>query len=619
MIAKKRYLFSVLVFLLACVFSANAQSPVNPSGPAAPAGFRTIEPGSIVSAMLKFQKPVFRGSISSVSKKSVQLGHGTTMKLGKIAAMSFKPLDRYTTRLQRLAIPGRTILFKPVVHDEAVEFDDSFVLRKSTTVVVLDPAKMKQVSPGYKSFLNRQQIKTMSVAALDPESRKGLSDFMKHIDRLDPRNPLRLAAARGQQEVLNAILAGKGEFTIEDTIVVPKFIPKQLKGMTMYPSIRNGSLNFKALQPVRLPLLKQLGRVSGRHHAIQPGKIKMQHMAMAQQTGNKPKFTISGKKYFTAEFLAGFTRGHSWQWERKWKYPSGFFRATIGGGYGFGLRIPVRASGDLSPTRIYTFDKKDRSVDVHGRLKVDVLDADAAYFKRTGLPESELFRGNEVVLEYQLGFGYKFRALWTDVLYRPFSGTGLNYSQNARPPWGKGCANCGFHIPIPPEVTRTSLGYSALKGFVQTGFHVNGTGAVYFYFAPVRNNIAANPVRLKFENSNYHPFTIRLAPLALPGNQNMISENFGFRLNKMAYRMGLDITPEVRVGIQAGYKNFSRTFTTDWIELNMFRIGMGSVQLSTHKGTRHEFVFNQGIKTFRKMKTKNTNPIIKRIPRRIIN
>ena len=617
MVLRKKSFFPVFIFFLACTFTANAQNPVNP--PAILSGFRTLEPGRVLASKLKLQQPVFRGNISSVKNRTIKTGGGTTIKLEKIAAISFKPLNRYTDRLNRLAKPGRTILFKPVVQDEAVEFDDSFVLRKTTSVIVLDPEKMKQISPAYKSFLSRQQVKTMPVAALDPESRKGLSELMSHLDRLAPGDPVRQAGAKGEQEVLDAILAGKGELTIEDTIVVPKFIPKPLKGMTMYPSIKNGVLNFKALQPVRMPLLRQLGRVSGRPHAVPLKKIKMQPMVMAQKPGNRPEFTMSGKKYFTAEFLAGFTRGHSWQWERKWKYNSGFFRATIGGGYGFGLRIPVKASGDLSPTKIYTFDRKDRAVDVHGRLKVDVFDADTAYFRRTGLPESELFRGNEVVLEYQLGFGYKFRALWKDILHKPFSGIGLNYSQNARPPWGRGCSNCGFHIPIPPEVTRTSFGYSALKGFVQTGFHVNGTGAAYFDFAPLHNNRAENPVRLKFENSNYHFFTIRLDPLVPQHNRDIISENFGFRLNGMAYRMGLNITPEVRVGVQAGYKDFSRNFFTEWIELNMFRIGMGAVQLSSHKGTRHEFIFNQGRKTFKKIKTNSRHPIIRHIPRKIIN
>ncbi|MCP3876080.1 MAG: hypothetical protein GY699_23395, partial [Desulfobacteraceae bacterium] len=404
------------------------------------------------------------------------------------------------------------------------------------------------------------------------------------------------------------------------TIVVPKRIPLPLKGVTMYPSFQNGTLNFKKLRPVTLPILKELNRVPQKTMLKPMTNIKMKQLTMAPKDPNLSEFHTSGKHYFSGEFLAGFTKGHSWQWERKWKYTSGFFRVTIGGGYGFGLRVPVRARGELSPTKIYNYDKRDKQFNAQGKIMVETLNADENYYKRTGLNHSKLFRGNEVVLEYQMGFGFKLRALWKDLAKKPFSGTGLNYSQNAKPPYGANCTSCGFHIPIPPEITRTTLNFSVMTGYVQTGFHVNGTGKAFFTFTPLINNQPTHAVNLMFDRPEYKTFNIRLNPLSPPSGKDQITQKFGFKIDNLVYRMGMSITPEVRVGVRAGYKSFSRSFNTEWIQLNMFKLRMGTIQLYTHEGTRKDYTFNEGIKTFKKIPAKSKDPRkMKKMPKMKIN
>ncbi len=609
MLSKKlRLLITALIFILFNIGTCFAQQNLTLAAPLAPGKIKVLEPNMILSSKIKHQKPLKKGTLSSLANKPVQLGDRTSAPLGSIAKVAFKPMDQYAGRLNKRAKIGKTILTRPIVLDEAIEFDDSFVIRKSTTVIVLDPKEMKRISPAFNSFLSQRSAKKVSVNELDAESRKGLAELMKTIGTLDPKNPVRQEAARGEQAVLDAIVEGKGKLTIEDTIVVPKLIPLPVKGVTMYPTFKNGTLNFKKLKPVTLPVLKELNRVPRKTTLKPVTNLKMQQVTMAPQNPGIPEFNTSGKHYFTAEFLAGFTTGHSWQWERKWTYDSGFFRVTIGGGYGFGLRIPVRAKGELSPTHIYNYDRRDKKINAQGKIMVETLDADSNYYKRTGLQNSKLFRGNEVVLEYQLGFGYKLRALWKDLAKKTFSGAGLTYSQNARPPWGANCSNCGFHIPIPPEITQTTLNFSVMTGFVQTGFHVNGTGKASFGFTPLFNNKSSNTINLMFDRPQYKTFNIRLLPLTPPSGKDMITQKFGFRLDNLVYRMGMSITPEVRVGVQAGYKNFSRTFTTEWIQLNMFKLNMGTVQLYTHEGTRPDYTFNEGIKTFKRLPKKTKDP-----------
>jgi len=609
MLSKRlRLLITALIFTLFNIGTCFAQQNLTLAAPLAPGKIKVLEPNMILSSKIKRQKPIKKGSLSSLASKQVQLGDRTSAPLGSIAKVAFRPLNQYANRLNQRAKIGKTILTSPIVLDEAIEFDDSFVIRKSTTVIVLDPAEMKRISPTYNSFLNQRSAKKISVNELDAQSRKGLAELMKAIGTFDSKNPVRQEAAKGEQAVLNAIVEGKGKLTIEDTIVVPKMIPLPVKGVTMYPTFKNGTLNFKKLRPVTLPILKELNRVPVKTSLKPVTNFKMQQVTMAPRNPNIPEFNTSGKHHFTAEFLAGFTKGHSWQWERKWTYHSGFFRVTIGGGYGFGLRVPVRAKGELSPTHIYNYDRRDKEINAQGKIMVETLDADSNYYKRTGLQNSKLFRGNEVVLEYQLGFGYKLRALWKDLAKKSFDGTGLNYSQNARPPYGANCSNCGFHIPIPPEITQTTLDFSVMTGFVQTGFHVNGTGKAFFGFTPIFNGNPKNTINLMFDRPQYKTFNIRLLPITPPSGKNMVTQKFGFRLDNLVYRMGMSITPEVRVGVQAGYKNFSRTFTTEWIQLNMFKLRMGTVQLYTHEGTRPDYTFTEGVKTFKKMPTKTKDP-----------
>ncbi|MEN8212067.1 MAG: hypothetical protein ABFR31_10130 [Thermodesulfobacteriota bacterium] len=620
-----KYLITWLALSTLCTFflvsECFAQDPLTVAAPLAPVRNKTIEPNQTLAGKIKYQTPLKKGTIASLGNQQIQLGKTSTTPLKAVARVAFKPINKYTNIVNQRAIIGKTILSKPVILDEAIEFEDSFVLRKSMTITVLNPKEMKQISPTFKSYLSRQKhSKRIDFNALDPESKKGLSELMKTVNSLEPGDPIRKAAAKGKQAVLDAIAAGKGELTIEDTIVVPKFIPKPVKGITMYPGVQNGRLNFKKLQPVSLPVLKELNRVSPPVKFVPVTQLETKPLQMMPKDPKMPEYSKSGKHTFTAEFLTGFTRGHSWQWERKWSYNSGFFRVTIGGGYGFGLRVPVRATGELSPTNIYRYDVRDNLDNLQGRMTAQTLDADENYYKRTGMSPSKIFRGNEVVLEQQLGFGFKLRALWKDLAHKPFNGFGLNYSQNARPPWGANCTNCGFHIPIPPEITQTTLEFSVMTGFVQTGFHVNGTGKAILKFTPFYNGNPASSVSMMFDKPGYKPFNLHLPRLSPPSGQDLVSQQFGFKLSEPTYRMGLSITPEVRVGVNAGYKNFSRTFATEWIPLNMLELKMGTIELHTHEGTKPDYTFTEGIKTFKKIKKAKFDPKkTKQMPKLKIN
>jgi len=78
--------------------------------------------------------------------------------------------------------------------------------------------------------------------------------------------------------------------------------------------------------------------------------------------------------------------------------------------------------------------------------------------------------------------------------------------------------------------------------------------------------------------------------------------NFGFRVDNPTYRLSGSITPQIRFGVSAGYRSFSKTFRSDWIPLNPFTVDLPDIHLSGHSGTRHEYTYNGGTRTFIKKK-----------------
>ncbi len=560
---------------------------------------------TVLQSKLREQKAVAQGRMKKFANKKIKTEGNKTIKLGTLTRVAFVEQDKFATEVGKGSSVGKAILSKPTVNDSVQEFPDSYIITKSTTIVVIDPGKLAQSSPIYKKFLNQRKPQKIKLNKLSKEEKKGLKEFMKKASSLSAGDPLRQAAEQGEQKVLDAIAAGKGELTVEDTLIIPKDFTPPKDGTVMYPVFKNGLINYSTLKKAAMPALKSMALLSTGPKkdlaaAVRPEKVTVSKTS--PPTGGAQTTEKTGKHTFQEDFLAGFTIGNAWQWERRWNYHSGFFRITIGGGFGFGLRIPVRVNGEVEPTKILVYRKTDRKVTATGQLRVETLDANKQYYKNVGIAPSQVFEGKEVVLEYMFGYGYKFRALWTDVAQKSFSKTGFNYSQNTKPPLGGNCSSCGFHIPIPPEITRTKFKIAdALDGFVQIGLHVNGNGRVGFEYNDIVGREPGTTKRnLMFNSTSPQNITISVPKLTLGKDQTEASQSYGFEIDHFKYILGVSVTPEVRVGIKVGYKSFSRTFTTDWIELNMFTRRIGTVTLYRHKGTTTNYKYTNGKKTFLK-------------------
>lgn len=572
--------------------------------PLAPATFQLEESNKVLATKYALQKPVTVGNAAQFKNQQVMIDQKTTVTLGTLTAKAFKPQVDFAKKLQVPGVVGGAILSKPIIQDEVTEFDDAFVVRRATTINVVNPQALKKASPEYRKFMGKRSNKRILLNKLSPESVAGLDHYMKEVlPKLPANDPIRLAAVNGPQAILDAIRDGKGMLTIEDTIMVPKLVmPMSPQGVAMYPKFnQNGVLTLKK------PIQMQTFTVKPMQLAAPPAKLAPAPLAkkQLQMVKRNVPFEASGNHNFSEEFLAGFTKGHSWQWEQRWSYTSGFFRVTVGAGYGFGLRVPFTVSGAFSPTNIIINDRADRTIDIRGQLQVDVFDANSDYYRRVGLPQSKVFAGDEFVTEMQFGFGYKFRALWKDIAYKKFVGSGVNYSQSFTPPFGHCNNNCGIRIPIPAELTRTEFDVAALEGEVQIGLHLSGKGQVGMDFNRLIDGQPIGKARFNFKNTNAKNTTFRLDRIDTETNVDKAQARYGFMLDNLNYRLGLTVTPEVRLGVVAGYKDFSRTFYTDWLPLNFYTIRLGTINLGSHEGTPSNYIYADGLKSF----TRNTEPM----------
>ncbi|MCP5053436.1 MAG: hypothetical protein GY940_40095 [bacterium] len=556
---------------------------------------------SLLQTKLKYQKPIASGAFSMFKGRKVMISKDFSQSLGEINRIVLADHNAFRGQMARFRGVarrlGRTI-------DNAYEFNGSYVLVRSTKVIVTDPGRFSRTSPAYKNFISAKKRRKGTgkalLASLDPESRKGLEAFIKKdIPRMAENHPLRIASKKSKGALLKAIADGEGLFEIVDTLVIPKKTLPVKDGKFQKPTFKNGFFDHNKLKSLTSPRLESI---------INPKLYKQLVVKdLSRFAGkfptkaiDKPGTTQTGTETLVAKFLAGFTRGKSWEWERRWNYTSGFFRVTLGASYGIGLRIPIKATGVLTPSLIEVKDTRDRHTPMHGRVHAEVLNANSAFYRDTGLPQSKVFDGKEAVLEVEFGYGYKLRALWKTLKHKRYTTYGFNYSKHFTPPFGSN-QNAGYRFEIPPSLTRTELNFTVIKGYAQAGLKLGGRGEVQLDYEAIQDGVGKGKKVLTLWDSRSQQIRNNLSLINPPGNQVRKSSRYGFKLSNPRYNIDLTLTPEVKIGVNIGYRWLSRSFNTGWISLNAFRLNLGKVGFGRHSGTRSTYTLNKGIKRFEKI------------------
>lgn len=521
---------------------------------------------------------VRQGSWSQLKEGKIASGPGIRKSLGEAMAKALAEHDKFGKELE--SSRNNALFGTPKIGSEIFEFPDSFVIVRSTSAVVRDPETLAKQSSLFRNYLmGKGPTPRITLADLKPEGIQGLREFMKSdVEKLAADDPLRQAAGKGETSLLQAIADGVGPVELVDTFHVPKTAFPVVDGKLQLPFPSKVLSNFRVARPD-----DRGEEANARQRETEPVE--------------KPDLITSGKSEIHAKFLAGFTLGNDWTWNRRWNYPSGFFRITLGAKYGVGLRIPIQVEGEFYPTRAVLKDTRNRSLETTFAMRARAVDGDESFYRDTGIPENLLFGAKEAVLEAQFGFGYKFRALWTDISSRPFSYFGLDFSENFTPPTGRdGDAPV---ISIPPHLTHTAFDFGGLDGSATFGIRLVGTGTIQFDYETMA---AGKTIQTKkIESRSTDRQTINgLIPAE--------ATDYGFRLKNPAYRYDLELVPTVKLNGRVHCPGFSRGISTGWIDLNSLAIDVGTVSLERHAGTRKSISFNGGKKSFKKIQDTNYTP-----------
>ena len=547
---------------------------------------RLGEESLLGESLARQQRPVRRLAVGELSAKRVKLGDVSEITLQEVSASLGKHTAGLRDAVKRL---DRAALFgAPKSDEEVVELDDAFVLVHATGIVVEEPRRVAAGVPDFAVFLGRGVGATLTEEKLRPESRRGFEEFVKkELPALPEGHPLARAAKRGRAELLKAIGEGQGSFEVVDTFVVPKAPLPVVNGRLMRPRADGGVFSFRRLEPFGdfLP---------DRAETSPPPEPPVE----------KPFEIKLGKAGFRTTFLTGFTKGSSrrgscWHWERRWNFPSGFARITLGASYGIGLRVPVRVSGEVGPAMVVVKDPADRPFDLVASVRAEPVNGNAEFYSSTRLPDSQVFDGKEAVIRFEFLYGYRFRALWTNLLYKRWTTIGFNYDRDFTPPFADPDAK--VHLPIPPELTHTRFDAGVVSGYAQAGIALSGDSSLSLTATADIQGRSLPAKKLTFTDNRAREARFTLPALRVPEGQDGVMADYHLRLKDPVYKLDVSATPEVRVAVTLGVDDFSRTISTGWMSLDALRIHLGRLSLGHHDDTRAEYVVNAGKKTFARM------------------
>ena len=540
------------------------------------------------------------GTLAQMGHLKVGAGPGIRKGLSEAMARAMSGHDRFQRDMD--AARGLALFGEPKTSAHVFEFPDHYVLTRSTSAVVRDPGALASNSRDFAEFMATGQGRRVPDAkaaglregkaarlpvngiqtldSLKPAAVAGLRDFReREALKRPPGDPLRQAADRGEEELLQAICQGVGPLELEDTFIIPKTAFPLVDGVLQVP------FPTKYLSAIR---------------AAAPGAGGAELRATGRQTEpvEKPELITSGCSEIHARFIAGFTLGNEWTWTRRWSYPSGFFRITLGASYGVGLRIPIQVDGTFSPTRAIVRDTANRPIRTTLSVSARAVDGDAAFYRDAGIPEGQLFGAKEAVLEARFGFGYKFRALWEDISSRDFSYIGLDESRDFTPPTGRdGDAPV---IEIPPRLTGTQFDFPGLEGSATFGIRLVGTGTILMDHETLSSGGVGESRRIEFRSRDRQ---------SIEGTVPAVATEYGFRLKDPAYRYDLELVPTVKLSATLHCSGFSRGVSTGWIDLNSLSVDVGTVTLARHAGTRRSVSSSEGRKEFRRIQGSEYMPL----------
>ncbi len=599
--------FPSLLFILFSVYTAiAAQLPGNaPSAASQSAAIPSVLKNSPELALMlkgwdnqsalavEMERQAPQKVLNRAAMKGVQVNTGTGEKVALSALFDQTFTAHAALGAQLNKIPAAALVGKPQLNEAIVEFPDSLVMVRQVRVVIRDPKQAAASAPELASFLapiDQASVANATVASMPADEQEAFRRFLnEELPLLDTDDPLRQALAEGGEDaVLRSALSGAGLFDVTDEVVIERSV------------YNNGGLRLSAQMR---PLVQEQKQTTVAK-TLRPMAQKKQDTTITDilkgpgqsrnyqyNSGEK----VEGRLEISEPFLAGFTLGQEFKWERRWNFGCGFLRLTYTVGYGFGLRIPLKLEGSLTPTRIVRSAVEDPGRDLALSLRAVALDGDENYYRSAGIPTTQLFGGQEFVLEAGARFSYKLYALGKDWVKGSLDDGAFSRSCDFTPPLG-GSSRELLSIDIPPEITGTTLSAGALKGYLQLGFAMFGSGTALSQATLLADSTTVAQKSLPMPNSGSITEALRLQPLSAGAPGTVLQQKYGLRIDAPQYFLTLQPTARVRVGMAISAGRLKRSVNTDWI--NVVRLNVGQIKLSPHAGTRASYEWNEGVRIF---------------------
>ena len=544
-------------------------------------GLTTVSAAPTVSVAPLSSSVTSEGAVAKNKSKSVEIAGGGKMTVGELAD---GVLEESRAREKDLKKATPALASEPVVEETYTETANEIVITSKTKFTVKDPQKLRATSPRFRSY--RAKFKsgsTFKASQLKSGPKKNFDSFRASMKKKPKGHPLREPAIAGDEQLMQAVLAGKGDVTITTSVVVPKKRPKFSGKSAAVPTYSGGTLSYKT-----------------------KATRNFKNVPVGTDSPGKSIQVTDGKKNTVSKFLTGFTEYQSFKWVERWDFGSrDYFKITAEAGYAFGLRIPVEVTGTLKPTKITTRLGTDKACDYKVELKARAFDANKQFYKDTGLSSKEAFDGDEFVMEADAFLKIDLVAGWGTIKIheRIPKKLGVDWSKDIRPPFGNSGTSKGIDLWVPATITRTKISILGIVvGKAQIGVNLSGSGKVKVDYMSLYDG---NGIDSKF-NSKKRNHTLTYADnvtkkitTTLPAMTQKGQKKYGYQLSKPRYSWSLKATPGLKGAINLNAKPFfEERIGIGPFWFNEFALRLGTIDFKAHAGTKTVRKIQKGLKTF---------------------
>jgi hypothetical protein len=574
-------------------------------------------------------KRIREGGFKVIKAQTVKVSGGATLKLSEIIKANFGDAQKKEGSRGARSAKSRGLYIKPAVEEHAIETKDTFVVSRRTTYVVSNPKKHgfkgHRAKKGSRGGRDKKRVKKgqYKLSKIPAKQQKFYRDvIIPSLPKLPKDHPLRAAYdKKGMAGFLNAFADGKGDYSVNDEVIVPKDKPTLIGGRVRFPgafmvspdkkkSARGKKARFETTKKINW--LTNVSKKKSKDVVAKPNK-KYSY----QESG--------GSLSYDHKFLTGWTWSKHWGKTHHKDYWLLEYKFWANVGFTIGFRVPVKFKGKMSPAYIKTFSNKksgDKKGSFSVTLSADAFDGDTSYYKSVGWTDKDVkARGKEFPFHLYLNAGAFVEIMGKDILKKEI-GEDIDYSQDLKPVYGKNQVlkmkgpgekkfkNAAFYIPA--EITQTvwRVGNSDLwaKAEGLIGAELGGDGSVSAKIRPVINGKAGKAKTISLTRGE----TKTAGPFTIPKKSNFGTTKYGYKISDPKYKWVVKIRPAIKGVISGecdhwwcGYAGPSSYTLGPWYPMGWIKLG--TIKLNRHKGTTPSYTVQDGKKEFIKEDIKGTS------------